>query len=63
LRPDPFDPAKLRLTQDFTVATGVKKLLTTVPVRKPGKESFVQTHTSQPPASCGSFVSIRGVSR
>jgi hypothetical protein len=42
--PDPFDPAKLRLPQGFAAATGVKKLLTTVPVRKPIKESFVRTH-------------------
>jgi hypothetical protein len=41
---DPFDPAKLRLPQDFTAGMGVKKLLTTVPVRRPAKEAFVQTH-------------------
>jgi hypothetical protein len=40
---DPFDPARLRLTQDFTSA-GVKKAILTVPVRKPAKEWFVRTH-------------------
>ena len=30
---DPFDPANLRLSQSFTETVGVKKLLTTVPVR------------------------------
>jgi hypothetical protein len=42
--PDPFDPARLRLSQDFSAAIGVKKLLTTVPVRKPSKEWFVRCH-------------------
>jgi hypothetical protein len=42
--PDPFDPARLRLDQDFGNKLGVQKLLTTVPVRKPSKEVFVRTH-------------------
>src|SRR5690349_3117025 len=42
--PDPFDPASLRLTQDLSVAVGVKKALTTVPVRKPDRAWFVMTH-------------------
>jgi hypothetical protein len=41
---DPFDPARLRLPQDFAAAVGVRKLLTTVPVRKPSKEWYVRTH-------------------
>jgi hypothetical protein len=45
--PDPFDPARLRLSQDFSAALGVKKLLTTVPVRKPSKEWFVRCHPDQ----------------
>ncbi len=40
--PDPFDPARFRLSQDMMAAAGVKKLLTTVPVRKPSKEWFVR---------------------
>ena len=47
-RPDanlnPFDPSRLRLSQDFVGAAGVKKILTTVPVRKPSKEWFVRSH-------------------
>jgi hypothetical protein len=35
--PDPFNIDELRLSQDFEAATGVRKLLTTVPVRKPHK--------------------------
>ncbi len=42
--PDPFDPAKLRLSQGMTAALGVKKHLTTLPVRKPSKEWFVRCH-------------------
>ena len=42
--PDPFDPSKLRLSQGMTAAQGVKKHLTTLPVRKPSKEWFVRCH-------------------
>jgi hypothetical protein len=42
--PDPFDPSKLRLSQDFSALVGVKKELVTVPVRKPDKSWFVQVH-------------------
>jgi hypothetical protein len=42
--PDPFDPANLRLSQDFASAIGVKKALLTVPVRKPDKAWFVRVH-------------------
>ena len=42
--PDPFDVARLTLSQDFQSAAGVKKVLNTIPVRKPPKESFVRTH-------------------
>src|SRR5262245_17721797 len=41
--PDPFDPASLRLSGDFSAALGVKKALLTVPVRKPDKSWFVRT--------------------
>jgi len=44
--PDPFDLAGLRLSQNFTETTGVKKLLTTVPVRKPNPQDFVRVHPS-----------------
>jgi hypothetical protein len=43
---DPFDLSRLRLSQDFLEAAPVKKLLTTVPVRKPGKQDFVRVHPS-----------------
>jgi hypothetical protein len=44
---DPFDPANLRLSQSFTETVGVKKLVTTVPVRKPGPQDFVRVHPSR----------------
>jgi hypothetical protein len=33
---DPFDPAALRFDQSFTEGPAVKRLLTAIPVRKPG---------------------------
>ena len=35
--PNPFNPAALRLSQSFAGTVGVKRLLTTVPVRKPNR--------------------------
>jgi hypothetical protein len=45
--PNPFDPASLRLDQNFAEMIGVKKLLTTVPVRKPNRQDFVRVHPDQ----------------
>jgi hypothetical protein len=42
---DDFDLESIRLSQDFT-ATSAKKLLVTVPVRKPKNNEFVRTHPS-----------------
>src|SRR5262245_6641815 len=42
--PDPFDPASLRLSQDFSASIGVKKAVLTVPVRKPDRTWFVRVH-------------------
>lgn len=41
---DPFDLSNLRLDQSFVESAGVKKLLTTVPVRKPNPQDFVRVH-------------------
>lgn len=41
---DPFDLANLRLDQSFVESAGVKKLLTTIPVRKPKDQDFVRVH-------------------
>jgi hypothetical protein len=44
---DSFDLSKLRLDQSFTETAGVKRLLTTVPVRKPSPQDFVRVHAGQ----------------
>jgi len=41
---DPFDPSRLRLSQDYGEDLGIQKPLQTIPVRKPSKEEWVQTH-------------------
>ncbi len=41
---NPFDPASLRLDQNFAETAGVRRLLTTVPVRKPNRQDFVRVH-------------------
>ena len=42
--PDPFRPENLRLSQSFNEMVGVKKILSTIPVRKPGAQDFVRVH-------------------
>jgi hypothetical protein len=44
--PDPFNLDTLCLPQNFIETAGVKKLLKTVPVRKPNPQDFVRVHTS-----------------
>ena len=41
---NPFDPARLRLSQDFENKIGVKKAILTVPVRKPDRQWFIRVH-------------------
>src|SRR5438309_5750058 len=43
--PDPFYPASLRLDPSYADTVGVRKLLTTVPVRKPNRQEFVRVHS------------------
>jgi hypothetical protein len=43
---DPYDLSNLRLSQSFTETASLKKLLTTVSVRKPHKQDFVRVHPS-----------------
>lgn len=46
--PDPFTNLdSLRLNQSFADTVGVKRLLTTVPVRKPGRQDFVRVHPAE----------------
>jgi hypothetical protein len=42
-----FDPAKLRLSQDFAEGAAVKKLLRTVHVGKPSSQDFVRCHPGE----------------
>jgi len=44
---DPFDPANIRMNQNFGDTAGVKKVLNRIPVRKPGKQTFVRTHPDE----------------
>jgi hypothetical protein len=41
---NPFDPASLRLSSDFST-TAVERVLTTVPVTRPNKQQFVRVHS------------------
>lgn len=45
--PDPFDPASLRLGQDFGASLGVKKVVTVVPCRKPHNQEFVRVRPGE----------------
>ncbi len=45
--PDPFDPAALRMTQDFAALANVKPILATVPVRKPNKQDYIRVHPAE----------------
>ena len=42
--PEEFDLDAIRLSQNFGESSGIKKLLTTVPVRKPNRTQFFRTH-------------------
>ena len=44
---DPFNLDNLRLNQSFAETAGVKRLLTTVPVRKPSKQDFIRVHPGE----------------
>jgi hypothetical protein len=45
-----FDPAALRLPQNYAQMVGVQKRITTIRVQKPGKQDFVRVHSD--PAYC-----------
>jgi hypothetical protein len=50
---DPFDPENLRLSPEYLKTGGAKKLLTTVPVRKPNKQDFIRVHPDSDYRLCG----------
>ena len=39
-----LDLNSLRLSQEFNEGVGVKKVVTTIPMRKPGNQTFIQVH-------------------
>jgi hypothetical protein len=45
--PNPFDPTNLRLDQNYAETVGVKKLITTIPVKKPNKQTFFRIHSGE----------------
>ena len=45
--PNPFDPSRLRLSQNFAAHVGVKKVLTVVPARKPNRHEFVRVRPGE----------------
>ena len=53
---DPFNIAALRLPPSFSETAGVKKMLTTVPVRKPHRQEWIRVHPD--PAYRGEFATI-----
>jgi hypothetical protein len=42
--PNPFDPAKYRIDPSSVGNVGIKKQITTIPIRKPGPQTFVRVH-------------------
>jgi hypothetical protein len=44
IAPDPFNPAALRLDPSYAETVGVRRLLTTAPVRKPNRQEFFRVH-------------------
>jgi hypothetical protein len=42
--PNPFDPAALRLSLNTTEGLGVKKVIATIPVRKPNPQEYIRVH-------------------
>lgn len=45
--PDPFDPTSLRINPATTATVGVKKLITTIPARKPNRQVFVRVQPDE----------------
>jgi hypothetical protein len=58
--PDPFDPKRLALGQDFAGALGVKKLTTHVPVRKPHKHEWFRVHPDPPYRLQTTLLALKG---
>jgi hypothetical protein len=60
--PDPlaeFEPAKLRIDQSFLNRGAAKKLLTTVPIRKPAKHEFFRVHSGEAYRLTSAFIELK----
>lgn len=44
---DPFDPANMRMSQDFASELGVRKVITTVRCDKPNRHTFVRVRSGE----------------
>jgi hypothetical protein len=44
---DPFDPERLRLSQRFSQGSDVRRVLATVPVKKPNPQEFFRVHPDE----------------
>lgn len=56
---DPFNPETLRLDQSYLQQPAAKKLLTTVPVGKPGKQDFFRVHPADDYRLAAALVELR----
>jgi hypothetical protein len=56
---DPYDLARLRVTPEMLETTSVKKLLTTVPMRKPIDQDFVRVHASPQYRETLTFIELK----
>jgi hypothetical protein len=56
---DPLDINNLRLSQSFIETAGVKKLITTVPVRKPNKQDFIRVHPGEEYRSAVALIELK----
>ena len=56
---DPFDLDKLRVSPDFLETTNVRKLLTTVPIKKPNQQDFIRVHPSPAYRDLFAFIELK----
>jgi hypothetical protein len=56
---DPYDLSRLRITPEMLETTSVKKLLTTVPVRKPIDQDFVRVHPNPQYRETLAFIELK----
>lgn len=45
--PDPFDAKALRLPPEFTKNAGIRKVISTIPVRKPHSQEWIRVHPGE----------------